>query len=84
MQLLLTEIISKAGNQSTLNIERAEKNLVLADQYYEAANQHELQAMQELEDLRKIYEMELMDYGRFEVRVNDTCKPIQCDVSKSI
>eukprot|EP00795_Rhopilema_esculentum_P013039 gene13039-3814_t len=81
VQLLLTEIISKAGNQSTLNIERAEKNLVLADQYYEAANQHELQAMQELEDLRKIYEMELMDYGRFEVRVNDTCKPIQCDVT---
>ena len=82
VQLLLDEIISKAGNQSTLNIDRAEKNLALAQQYYETANQHELVTRQELDEFRKVFEVQLLEYGRFEVKANDTCKPFECDVSK--
>ena len=84
VQLLLTEIIQKAGNQSTLNIERAEKNLILAEQYFDTANQHELSIRAEKEDLRRMFEAQLLDYGRFEVRANDTCKPLTCDISKYI
>lgn len=82
VDLLLTEIIEKAANQSTINIDRAEKNLALAQQYYDGANQHELVTRQELEDFRKIFEMQILEYGRFEVKANDTCKALKCDVSK--
>ena len=84
VQLLLSEVISRAGNQSAVNIDRAEKNLALAQHYYDAANQHELVMRQQLESLRKTFEIQLLDYGRFEVKANESCKPLTCDVSKYI
>lgn len=84
MQLLLTEIISKAGNQSTVNIDRAEKNLALAQQYFNTANQHEIVTRQELEEFRKIFELQILEYGRYEVKANESCKAPRCQVSKWI
>ena len=82
VELLLSQIILRAANQSSVNINRAEQNLALAQKYFDAANQHEVVTRQQLQDLRKIFEMQLLDYGRFEVRANETCKPLNCDVSK--
>ena len=82
VEMLLSEIISRAGNQSSLNIDRAEKNLILAQQYFDAANQHEVVTRQQLEDLRKVFELQLLDYGRFEVKANESCKPLNCDISE--
>ena len=82
VELLLTEIISKAGNQSSLNIEKAEENLLLAGTYYENADRHESDVRSEKAELRRMYENHLLQYGRSEVTVNDTCKPLSCEISK--
>ncbi len=82
VELLLVEILSKAGNQSSLNIKRAEENLNLAGQYFDNADRHEADVRSETEELRKIYEDHLLDYGRSEVKVNDTCRALHCEVSK--
>jgi len=81
VELLLSQIILRAANQSSVNIDRAEQNLALAQKYFDAANQHEVVTRQQLQDLRKIFEVQLLDYGRFEVRANETCKPLNCDVT---
>eukprot|EP00794_Sanderia_malayensis_P016891 gene16891-18597_t len=81
VEILLIEILSKAGNQSSLNIRRAEENLDLAGQYFENADRHEADVRLEKEELRRIYEDHLLDYGRSEVRVNETCRSLSCEVT---
>lgn len=78
VQILLLEIIDKAANQSIINMEKADQNYLNAQKHYENAEREEVHIRSQRNRARVFYEEHLLAYGRFEVKVNDTCTAPKC------
>ena len=63
-------------------MQRAEENYLNARKYFEIAEQEEMDVRNHRERARTFYEQHLLDYGRYEVKANDTCIAPKCQLSK--
>ena len=82
VQMLLLQIISTSANQSITNMVRAQQNYLNAQNSFETADHEEAAARNHRERARVFYEQQLLDYGRYEVKANDTCIAPNCHFSK--
>jgi len=80
VQILLVEIITKSANQSVVNKRKAESNYLNAQNYNEVSDHEETILRTRRDHDRARYEEHLLEYGRFEVKVNDTCLVPACEM----
>lgn len=63
-------------------MEKADQNYLNAQKHYENAEREEVHIRSQRNRARVFYEEHLLAYGRFEVKVNDTCTAPKCGLSK--
>ena len=63
-------------------MQKAEENLLLAQEYFDNADKQEMEIRTRKDIARKSYEGHLLEYGRFEVLVNDTCVMEKCHIGE--
>ena len=65
-----------------VNMEKAEENFMHSQKLYEIAEREEFNIRVQRDKQREHYEGQLIEFGRYEVRVNDTCIAPKCGLSK--